>query len=193
MNFKVLVSILLFSVLIQPISATNILLRNGETIKGKVVSQDDLTIQIVPEGGSPKYLKKSEVLKVVYKEVSEMELKNIRLEEEKKIRSANKQSPSKENEKFANTSEKNLQTITLNLNQTQICEPYSMNSQWYWLYGNFRMTTEEDWNQILPKDGRSVKMKQTSTWKDTLITIFIGSLTSITRRTTLVEVCDSMK
>ncbi|EOQ88483.1 hypothetical protein LEP1GSC202_2246 [Leptospira yanagawae serovar Saopaulo str. Sao Paulo = ATCC 700523] len=95
MKFKVFVSILLFSVLIQPISATNILLRNGETIKGKVVSQDDLTIQIVPEGGSPKYLKKSEVLKVVYKEVSEIELKNIRLEEEKKIRSANKQSPSK--------------------------------------------------------------------------------------------------
>ncbi|TGL88539.1 hypothetical protein EHQ68_07810 [Leptospira congkakensis] len=69
-----------------PLLAVNtVILKNGKTLKGKVTDQNErgLTVQ-TPEG--PQTISKSQILKVVYKDVSEQEAEKIRIAEEKKLK-----------------------------------------------------------------------------------------------------------
>ncbi|PNV72096.1 LA_0442/LA_0875 N-terminal domain-containing protein [Leptospira inadai] len=63
----------------------SILLRNGNTIKGEVITQNEKTIQVRSEDGKIVSVSKRSILKVIYKEVTKDEEKKIRQEEEKKI------------------------------------------------------------------------------------------------------------
>ncbi|QDK23180.1 LA_0442/LA_0875 N-terminal domain-containing protein [Leptospira weilii] len=67
-------------------SAQTILLKDGTSIKGKVTVQNEKIITIRMENGSVQTLSKNGVLKVIYKDVSEEEAKQIRKKEEAKTR-----------------------------------------------------------------------------------------------------------
>lgn len=184
---------LVFSISISSIFPTNILLRNGDTIKGNVINQDDTYLIFSDERGDQKTIKKNLVLKVVYKNVSEKELAKIRQEEEQKLKNQTKQFPIKDQNLSINQNNSisgNVSKIILNVHPETICEVHSLHPQWYWLYGNLSITDRDNWMQKIPRDVSSIKIKDTSNWKDTLITIILGSLTSITRRTIQIEVCD---
>ncbi|XDD44603.1 DUF5683 domain-containing protein [Leptospira sp. WS60.C2] len=71
----------LLVILSSSLSAENILLKKGGTIKGKVVEQDQYKLKIRKEDGTTVVFNKTEILKVVYKE-------NITAAEEEKLRKA---------------------------------------------------------------------------------------------------------
>lgn len=64
----------------------SVILKSGKTIKGQVVSQNVKELTVKQTDGTTKTVPKSQILKVVYKDVSEEEAKKIRLEEERKLR-----------------------------------------------------------------------------------------------------------
>ncbi|TGL53607.1 hypothetical protein EHQ59_08440 [Leptospira kemamanensis] len=69
-----------------PILAVNtVILKNGKTIKGKVTDQNEKGLTVQTSEGS-QTISKSQILKVVYKDVSEQEAEKIRIAEEKKLR-----------------------------------------------------------------------------------------------------------
>ncbi|PJZ36946.1 hypothetical protein CH354_12755 [Leptospira levettii] len=69
-----------------PILAINtVILKNGKTIKGKVTDQNERGLTIQTSDGI-QTLTKFQILKVVYKDVSEQEAEKIRIAEEKKLR-----------------------------------------------------------------------------------------------------------
>lgn len=66
-----------------PLLAVNtVILKNGKTLKGKVTDQNErgLTVQTT-EGAQT--ITKSQILKVIYKDVSDQEAEKIRIAEEK--------------------------------------------------------------------------------------------------------------
>ncbi|MCZ8342536.1 MAG: hypothetical protein O9301_05860 [Leptospira sp.] len=69
------------------------------------------------------------------------------------------------------------------------CTPYSEFKEYYYLFGAFRWK-EPDWNDLLPKDTRPIRIKQSSSYTDLAITILGGFLISITRKTIYVDVCE---
>lgn len=71
----------LLVILSTALSAENILLKKGGTIKGKVIEQDQYKLKIRKEDGTTIVLNKTEILKVVYKE-------NLSAAEEEKLRKA---------------------------------------------------------------------------------------------------------
>lgn len=81
--------IILFSFLILfsfPLLAVNtVILKNGKTIKGKVTDQNEKGLTVQTSEGTQTF-PKSQILKVVYKDVSAEEADKIRLAEEKKLR-----------------------------------------------------------------------------------------------------------
>ncbi|TGK95323.1 hypothetical protein EHQ30_01405 [Leptospira brenneri] len=79
-------SLLLIILFSFPILAINtVILKNGKTLKGKVTDQNErgLTVQTA-EG--PQTISKSQILKVVYKDISEQEAEKVRIAEEKKLK-----------------------------------------------------------------------------------------------------------
>ncbi|EQA43649.1 hypothetical protein LEP1GSC050_1538 [Leptospira broomii serovar Hurstbridge str. 5399] len=64
----------------------SILLRNGNTIKGDVITQNEKTIQVRGQDGKIVNVSKRSILKVIYKEVTKDEEKKIRQEEERKVK-----------------------------------------------------------------------------------------------------------
>ncbi|TGL67432.1 cell envelope integrity protein TolA [Leptospira jelokensis] len=69
-----------------PLLAVNtVILKNGKTLKGKVTDQNEKGLTVQTSEG-PQTISKSQILKVVYKDVSEKEAEKIRLAEEKKLR-----------------------------------------------------------------------------------------------------------
>ncbi len=65
--------------------ANSVLLKSGETIKGNITSQDAGNIVVQESNGNSGTISKKKILKVVYKDVSEEALKEIRKEEERKL------------------------------------------------------------------------------------------------------------
>lgn len=68
------------------IFSETILLKNGGNIKGKVKGQNAQNLIVETPDGKSQEISKSKVLKVVYKEVSDADLNNIRREEEAKAK-----------------------------------------------------------------------------------------------------------
>ncbi|XDD48873.1 hypothetical protein AB3N59_10510 [Leptospira sp. WS92.C1] len=76
-------------ILSQPIwSSQTILLKNGTSVKGDVIGQNEKNITVRTSDGSNKVFSKRSILKVIYRDVNEEEAKRIRLEEENKIKAA---------------------------------------------------------------------------------------------------------
>ncbi|WP_423790285.1 LA_0442/LA_0875 N-terminal domain-containing protein, partial [Leptospira ellisii] len=68
--------------------AQTILLKNGTSLKGDVTGQNEKTITVRTEDGSVKTFSKKSILKVIYKDVNDEEVKRIRQEEERKLQEA---------------------------------------------------------------------------------------------------------
>ncbi|XDD45577.1 hypothetical protein AB3N60_12780 [Leptospira sp. WS39.C2] len=190
MNQKIIILIFLFFV--SSVSATNILLKSGGILKGKVVNQDGNQIEILDESGKRSTVSKTNILKVVYKEHSEQELAAIRREEERKLFLANqgKQVQNQKNQ-FDTKSTKPIPIKQIVFsNDGDHCDFYASKPEWFWLYGNFPLTNQNSWIDLLPEDERPIKISYQSNWIDTTVTILIGSLTSISRKTRVIEICE---
>lgn len=88
--------LLLLLISTQLIAVQSILLRNGSTVKGTVITQNEKNIQVKGEDGRLVTIPKKSILKVIYKEVTKEEEKKIRQEEEKKIQDAQQPQSTKE-------------------------------------------------------------------------------------------------
>lgn len=173
--------------------ATNVLLKSGGVIKGKVVNQDANQMIIIDESGISRTILKSNILKTVYKEYSEQELAAIRKEEERKLMIA-KQKKETTNNLNKTTDSKGSQSILTKQfvlsSVEENCFFHASKVEWYWLYGNFSISNPDVWQELLPEDDRPIKVIFKSTWIDTTLTLLIGSLTSISRKTRQIEVCE---
>lgn len=72
------------------------------------------------------------------------------------------------------------------------CKEYSRSSDWYWLFGSLHIT-RPNMEVLLPKDDSSIRIRAESNWIDMGTSTVLGILTSITRRTLIVETCGSGK
>lgn len=174
------------------VSATNILLKSGGILKGKVVNQDGNQIEILNENGKLTTVPKTNVLKVVYKEHSEQELAAIRKEEERKlILAKQKKETTNQNKAIDSKLSSGFQSKELVLTTVdENCFFHASQVEWYWFYGNFSISNPNAWQELLPEDDRPIKISFQSTWVDTTLTLLIGSLTSISRKTRQIEVCE---
>ncbi|MCG6146123.1 LA_0442/LA_0875 N-terminal domain-containing protein [Leptospira bandrabouensis] len=190
MNQKIILSI--FFLFVSSVSATNILLRSGGILKGKVINQDGNQIEILDENGKSTTVPKTNVLKVVYKEHSEQELAAIRKEEERKLILATqaKQSQSQKNQLDKKTTNPIPIKQFVISHDGDLCEFYASKSEWFWLYGNFPITNQNSWIELLPEEDRPIRISFQSNWLDTTVTILLGSLTSISRKTRIIEICE---
>ncbi|XDD41970.1 hypothetical protein AB3N58_11755 [Leptospira sp. WS60.C2] len=190
MNQKIILSICFLFV--SSVSATNILLKSGGILKGKVVNQDGNQIEILNENGKLTTVPKTNVLKVVYKEHSEQELAAIRKEEERKlILAKQKKETTNQNKAFDSKLSSGFQSKELVLTTVdENCFFHASKVEWYWFYGNFSISNPNAWQELLPEDDRPIKISFQSTWVDTTLTLLIGSLTSISRKTRQIEVCE---
>lgn len=68
------------------------------------------------------------------------------------------------------------------------CEPYSYSSDWYFLFGTFRITSP-DLSQLLPKESRPIQIRYETSWTDLAVTMLGGIAVSITKKTLYVDVC----
>ncbi|PJD98886.1 MAG: hypothetical protein CK427_16615 [Leptospira sp.] len=172
----------------QTMYATSIILKSGGIIKGKIISQDGERILIIDQEGNNKTIPKSSILKTVYKESNDQELLAIKKEEERKLVMAlQKKSPN----------QKETQTIPSMNSRKWILTPkegecffHASNPEWFWFYGNYSITNEDEWKQMLPDDARPIHVIFKSSWVDTSLTLLVGSLTSISRKTRVIEVCE---
>lgn len=157
-------------------SDQSVLLKTGRTIKGTILDQTEKILTIKLENGTTESIDKSTILKVVYIELTPDEERKIRFNEEK-------------NRKFDNTTPNSETQIMLFTVQGKNCIPYASQTEWFWLYGNLPLSTV-NWSTILPKEKKLIQILWNSNWKDTLITIFLGGLTSISRKTLAIEICE---
>lgn len=78
--------LLLIFLSIELLAVNTVILKNGKNIKGKVTNQDEKGLTIQLSDGSTQSIAKSQILKVIYKDLSEQEAEKVRLAEEKKLR-----------------------------------------------------------------------------------------------------------
>lgn len=185
--------VLFYSILIfTTIHGTNVLLKSGGVIKGKVISQDADQMILVDEKGITRNIPKSNILKTVYKEYSDQELVAIRKEEERKL-NLEKQNKQVKNQKDSTEIKKNnnlaLRQFVLSSNEEN-CVLFGSKTEWFWFYGNFPITNPDAWIELLPQEDIPVRVIYKSTWIDSTFTLIVGSLTSISRKTKQIEVCE---
>ncbi|EOQ87276.1 hypothetical protein LEP1GSC202_3544 [Leptospira yanagawae serovar Saopaulo str. Sao Paulo = ATCC 700523] len=192
MLLRLFISFVLFLLSSSAVFSTNVLLKSGGVIKGRVVNQDANQMIIIDETGISRTIQKSNILKTVYKEYSEQELAAIRKEEERKLNLA-KQKKETTNQTKTNDAKLPQGILTKQLALSSVdenCFFHASKVEWYWFYGNFSITNPNAWEELLPEDDRPIKVSFQSTWVDTTLTLLIGSLTTISRKTKVVEVCE---
>lgn len=188
---------LLLTVSIFPHS---VLLKNGEVIKGTVTSQDQDSIAITEESGAIRSVAKKSILKVVYRDVTAEDLAKIRKEEEQKIASERKLKEDKAKEEEAKkkqlaeaeriqTEAKNKPSFTFYTTKDSNCKELSTSKEWYWLFGTYSLT-KPNWDTLIPKNSKAIRIRNEASFTDTLISIFIGYAVTITRKTIYVDVCE---
>ncbi|MCW7463431.1 LA_0442/LA_0875 N-terminal domain-containing protein [Leptospira limi] len=82
---KTLLFILIVAFAFPVFAINTVILKNGKTLKGKVTDQNEKGLTIQTSDGI-QTITKFQILKVVYKDVSEQEAEKIRIAEEKKLR-----------------------------------------------------------------------------------------------------------
>ena len=85
-SFLIIKLLLIFGFYLSPVFSETILLKNGSNLRGKVKGQDSNALTIELDSGGVRNVAKNLILKVVYKNASEEELKRIRREEEAKLK-----------------------------------------------------------------------------------------------------------
>lgn len=190
---RLFIFFILFLLSSSEVFSTNVLLKTGGVIKGRVVNQDANQMIIIDESGISRTILKSNILKTVYKEYSEQELAAIRKEEERKLLIVKQKKESTNNLNKTTDSKGSQGILTKQLvlsTMEENCFFHASKVEWYWLYGNFSISNPNAWQELLPEDDRPIKVIFKSTWIDTTLTLLIGSLTSISRKTRQIEVCE---
>ncbi|EMY69050.1 hypothetical protein EHQ95_15630 [Leptospira vanthielii] len=197
-----------------------ILLKQGKSIKGIVTNQNVDSVEVDTQNGKHMVISKKSVLKIIYKDIAESEEETIRKEEEEKrknekekaiaakqeeIRKRREELTRQESERRAK--EEGGEVVTHSLRDSFVlgsvadgnmitlapdsarCQTFHEYPEYFWLFGALRFK-EPDWNELLPKDNRPVRIKQTSTWTDMAVTLLGGFLITITRKTIIVDVCE---
>lgn len=218
-NIYLTLIILLFTIFPLSAVQT-ILLKQGKSIKGIVTNQNVDNVEVDTQNGKHMVISKKSVLKIIYKDLAESEEETIRKEEEEKrktekekaiaakqeeIRKRREELTRQESERKAK--EEGGEVITHSLRDSFVlgsvadgnmitlapdsakCQTFQEYPEYFWLFGALRFK-EPDWNELLPKDNRPVRIKQTSTWSDMAITLLGGFLVTITRKTIIVDVCE---
>lgn len=199
--FHGILILFLFLLPINVYSSQTILLKNGRTISGTILEHNEKKLTIKLENGNSETIEKKKILKVVYKELSKDEERKIRISEEQNLLEAKLNlgkeiiASQKNPETILNNQEYNNQAqnqeipIHLFTVQGKDCTMYSSQTHWFWLYGNLSISTIK-WSTILPQEKKLIQIRWDSNWKDNLISIFLGTLTSISRKTLTIEICE---
>ncbi|MCT8334651.1 hypothetical protein NUH30_13285 [Leptospira sp. 85282-16] len=197
-----------------------ILLKQGKSIKGIVTNQNVDSVEVDTQNGKHMVISKKSVLKIIYKDIAESEEEIIRKEEEEKrklekekaiaakqeeIRKRREELSRQETERKASEGGGEVATHSLRDSfvlgsvadgnmvtlapESAKCQPFKEYPEYFWLFGGLRFN-EPNWNELLPKDSRPVRIKQTSTWKDLAITLLGGFAITVTRKTIIVDVCE---
>jgi hypothetical protein len=195
---------LFFAFLVIPwnlYSIQSILLKTGKTVRGTIVEQTDTILTLDLGNGKKELIEKTKILKVVYKELTLEEEKKIRIIEDNKLLATKsnqtidqlqlKENPLVKADKksLVNDATKNDTFIILFTVEGKNCNPYKSQTEWFWLYGNLHLS-EVNWNEILPEDIKPIHIRWESTTEDTIISFVLGTLTSITRRSVSVDICE---
>ncbi|MDF3821760.1 hypothetical protein P3G55_17785 [Leptospira sp. 96542] len=210
-----------FFILVSPAFAVHtILLKNGKSVKGTITNQNVDNVEMNTEKGGHVVIPKKSVLKVIYKDIAEADEAKIRKEEEEKrdkekakilaekkeeLLRKEKELEKEENSKpvvqnqLATTSfrdtfllggskQNSIQVASLEAN----CQAFQQYSQYFYLFGTFPFN-EPKWPELLPKDNRTVRIRQTATNLDIVISVLGAFFTTVTRKTIQVEVCEGTK
>ncbi|TGM16702.1 hypothetical protein EHQ82_16945 [Leptospira selangorensis] len=219
-NGKLTSLILVFFLFFPLYAVQTILLKQGKSIKGSITNQNVDSVEIDTQDGKHMVISKKSVLKIIYKDLAEAEEERIRKEEEEKRKqekekaiAAKQEEIRKRKEALAEKESENRSktdtgtTITHSLRDSFVltsvadgnlitlapttakCQSFKEYPEYFWLFGGLRFK-EPDWNVLLPKDNRPVRIRQTSTWKDLAITLLGGFAITITRKTIIVDVCE---
>nr|WP_322113851.1 hypothetical protein [Leptospira meyeri] len=212
--------VLIFGIISPLAAVQTILLKQGKSIKGVITNQNVDSVEVDAQNGKHMVISKKTVLKIIYKDIAESEEEIIRREEEEKrksekekaiaakqeeIRKRREELMRQESERKANqeggevvthslrdsfvlgsVADGNMITLAPDSAKCQIFQSYP---EYFWLFGALRFK-EPNWDVLLPKDNRPVRIKQTSTWGDMAITLLGGFLITITRKTIVVDVCE---
>ncbi|MCG6144451.1 LA_0442/LA_0875 N-terminal domain-containing protein [Leptospira bandrabouensis] len=218
-NIKLFIIVFL-SFFIFPLSAVQtILLKQGKSIKGIVTNQNVDSVEVDTQNGKHMVISKKTVLKIIYKDIAESEEEIIRKEEEEKRRiekekaiAAKQEEIQKRREELSKQeSERKAaaggEVVTHSLRDSFVlgsvadgnmvtlapesakCQSFQSYPEYFWLFGALRFK-EPNWDVLLPKDNRPVRIKQTSTWTDMAFTLLGGFLVTVTRKTIIVDVCE---
>ncbi|TGL51404.1 hypothetical protein EHQ59_10920 [Leptospira kemamanensis] len=219
-NYKLTFLILTLFLIFPLQAVQTILLKQGKSIKGIVTNQNVDSVEVDTQNGKHMVISKKSVLKIIYKDIAEAEEEKIRKEEEEKrkqekekaiaakqeeIRKRRESIAAQETENRMKIHEGNVAThsirdsfvltsvadgnmITL-APESAKCQTFKEYPEYFWLFGALRFQ-EPNWDDLLPKDNRPVRIKQTSTWTDMAITLLGGFAVTITRKTIVVDVCE---
>jgi len=70
-----------------------------------------------------------------------------------------------------------------------MCEPYAYSSDWYILFGTFRLTSP-DISKLLPRESRPIQIRYETSWTDLAVTMLGGIAFSLTKKTLYVDICE---
>ncbi|TGK81427.1 hypothetical protein EHQ24_08900 [Leptospira noumeaensis] len=197
-----------------------ILLKQGKSIKGIVTNQNVDSVEVDTQNGKHMVISKKTVLKIIYKDIAESEEEIIRKEEEEKRKSEKEKAIAAKQEEIRKRREElsrqdaekkakqeGGEVVTHSLRDSFVlgsvadgnmitlapdsarCQAFQEYTEYFWLFGALRFS-EPNWDELLPKDSRPVRIKQTSTWTDMAITLLGGFLITVTRKTIVVDVCE---
>ncbi|XDD43800.1 hypothetical protein AB3N58_05480 [Leptospira sp. WS60.C2] len=172
-------------------------LKNGSMLKGLIQQQDESHITIKTEDGNVRRISKEQILKISFKNAKPKEkiLNQTNLPLEDNV--LPERLPSEETEKpselisleiINNVSDAPLTLAT----PADKCEEFNRLSYWYWMFGTLPLSSV-DTSQLLPKEKKKIRIRWIATKSDLVITFFSAILTSVTRKTLLVEVCETDK
>lgn len=71
------IHLILYFLLFSPIFADTIILKSQKSYKGKVINQDENSVTFLDDGNSRIIIKKTEILKIYYKDLEDSEIKQI--------------------------------------------------------------------------------------------------------------------
>lgn len=69
------------------------------------------------------------------------------------------------------------------------CEPYAYSSDWYILFGIFRLTSP-DMGELLPKESKLIQIRYETSLTDLAITLLGGIAFSLTKKTLYIDSCE---
>lgn len=181
---------------------STLMLKNGTSLRGTIKEQNETAITFQTLDGSVSTLKKSDILKIQYKDpkpTEETPSVEVKPKEEPKAVLVN--SPSSEEAKGKYAIKKPSAFISYEITEayetaelslalpTDICQEYNRSSDWFWLFGTLPLS-RPNLAEILPKDKKRIRIRSVATGMDATISFFGAIMTSITRKTIIVDVCE---